>query len=60
MKRMASYIAKLAISEKREKVLIRYKGSVKNRSKLPGERVAVKPRTLPPLPVPEMCRPSDR
>ena len=50
MKRMASYIAKMPISEKRilsfdekrEKVLIRYKGPVKRRSKLPGHRVAVK------------------
>jgi len=50
MKRMASYIAKLPISEKRivtfdekrEKVLIRYKGPVKTRSKLPGMRMVVK------------------
>ena len=50
MKRMASYITKLPISEKRivsfdekpEKVLIRYKDSVKIRSKLLGMRVAVK------------------
>ncbi len=50
MKRLASYIAKMPISEKRilsfdekrDKVLISYKGPVKNKSKLPGHRAAVK------------------